>query len=79
MQSENSVSICENRIRLSVVVPVFKTEATLARCLDSLICQSCFTEMEVIVVDDCSPGKPEEVLARYKQANIHLVRHRLLH
>lgn len=75
MQSENSVSICENRIRLSVVVPVFKTEATLARCLDSLICQSCFTEMEVIVVDDCSPGKPEEVLARYKQANIHLVRH----
>lgn len=75
MQSDNSVSTSENRIRLSVVVPVSNTEATLARCLDSLIRQPCFPEMEVIVVDDHSPGKPEEVLARYKHANIRLVRH----
>lgn len=72
---KSTVLPCENHIRLSVVIPVFKTESTLARCLDSIIRQSCFSEMEVIVVDDHSPGKPEEVLARYEHANIRLIRH----
>ena len=39
---------------LSVVVPVYKTERWLRRCLDSLLGQS-LEEIEVVCVDDASP------------------------
>ena len=40
---------------VSVVVPVYRTEEHLEACLSSLLCQT-FTDFEVIVVDDASPG-----------------------
>ena len=43
------------RPAVSVVVPVFRTEEHLGACLSSLI-QQTFTDFEVIVVDDASPG-----------------------
>ncbi len=41
-------------MKLSVIIPVYCTEATLDRCVESVLGQS-FGEMEVILVDDGSP------------------------
>lgn len=43
---------------VSVCIPVYKTEGVLSRCLESVAAQD-FDAIEIIVVDDCSPGKDE--------------------
>ncbi|MEV0319205.1 CDP-glycerol glycerophosphotransferase family protein, partial [Streptomyces sp. NPDC050659] len=40
--------------RFSVIVPVYKVQAYLHACLESVLDQS-FTDIELIAVDDCSP------------------------
>jgi CRISPR system Cascade subunit CasB len=40
--------------RFSVIVPVYKVQAYLHACLESVLGQS-FTDFELIAVDDCSP------------------------
>ncbi|CAB4899656.1 unannotated protein [freshwater metagenome] len=47
---------------VSIVVPVFATEEYFGECLSSLLRQT-FRDFEVVVVDDCSPGDPEAVIA----------------
>lgn len=41
-------------MRLSIVIPVYRTQDTLARCIGSILLQS-FTDYEIILVDDGSP------------------------
>lgn len=41
---------------LSVIIPVYKTEQTLNRCIESILCQ-CSDDMEIILVDDGSPDR----------------------
>ena len=41
-------------MKLSIIVPVYCVEATLDRCLQSIVSQS-FADFEVILVDDGSP------------------------
>lgn len=40
--------------QISVIVPVYKVEPYLRRCVDSILCQT-FTDFELILVDDGSP------------------------
>lgn len=40
--------------KVSIIVPVYKTQDTLERCIDSLIMQT-LTDLEIILVDDGSP------------------------
>ncbi len=40
--------------QLSVIIPVYKTSATLGRCIDSILAQT-FDDWEAILVDDGSP------------------------
>lgn len=39
---------------ISVIVPVFKVEKYLSKCVESILNQS-YTDIEVILVDDGSP------------------------
>lgn len=41
-------------MKLSVIIPVYKTERTLGRCVESVLQQD-MSEMEIILVDDGSP------------------------
>lgn len=41
-------------MKLSIIIPVYRTEATLDRCMESVIRQT-FSDFEVILVDDGSP------------------------
>lgn len=45
---------------ISVIVPVYQVERYLARCVESLIHQSC-RELEVLLVDDGSPDRCGEI------------------
>jgi CDP-glycerol glycerophosphotransferase len=49
---------------LSIVLPVYKVQAYLRQCLDSLLEQS-FADFEVVAVDDNSPDRSGEILAEY--------------
>lgn len=50
--------------KLSIIIPVFNTEKYLSRCIDSVINQT-YKNLEVIVVNDCSPGNAEEIISTY--------------
>ena len=43
-------------MKLSIIIPVYRTEATLDKCVESVVSQDCH-DMEVILVDDGSPDR----------------------
>ncbi|MGL4561593.1 MAG: glycosyltransferase family 2 protein [Brevinema sp.] len=51
-------------IDISIIVPVYNTEEFLPYCLDSLIGQT-FKNIEIIVVNDNSPGNCTEIMLEY--------------
>ena len=60
----NSLPAEVSRPLVSIIVPVYKVEDVLTRCLDSLRKQS-LQEIEIILVDDASPDRCGEICARY--------------
>lgn len=61
---------------LSVIVPVYKTEAYLPACLDSLLAQT-LEDIEILVVNDCSPDGSRELIHAYcrRDPRIRLIDH----
>ena len=57
---------------ISIIIPVYNTEKHLSKCLDSTINQS-FKNIEIIVVNDCSPDNSEEIIKSYIQKNERVV------
>ncbi|GIG90798.1 bifunctional glycosyltransferase/CDP-glycerol:glycerophosphate glycerophosphotransferase [Plantactinospora endophytica] len=49
---------------ISFVVPVYRVQGYLRECLDSILGQP-VTDVEVLVVDDCSPDSCGEIIAEY--------------
>ena len=49
---------------ISVIVPVYKAEAFLAECIDSILSQT-FTDFEIILVDDGSPDNSGRICEDY--------------
>lgn len=50
--------------KVSVIVPVYKAEAYLYRCVDSLLVQT-FTNFEILLIDDGSPDCSGEICDEY--------------
>jgi glycosyltransferase involved in cell wall biosynthesis len=50
---------------ITVILPVYKTQDTLARCLDSLLDQS-FHNFEIICINDASPDDSQNIIDAYK-------------
>ena len=59
---------------ISVIVPVYKVESYLHRCVDSILAQS-FTDFELILVDDGSPDNCRKICDEYaeKDSRIHVI------
>ena len=50
--------------QISVIVPVYKVEKYLKRCVDSILHQT-FSDLEVILVDDGSPDQCPDMCDKY--------------
>ena len=59
---------------ISVIVPVYKVEQYLCRCVDSILVQS-FRDFELILVDDGSPDKSGAICDGYaeKDSRVHVI------
>lgn len=51
---------------ISVIVPVYKAEKVIARCIESVIAQE-YQDWELILVDDGSPDKSGEICDEYAE------------
>lgn len=52
--------------KVTLIVPVYNSEKYIARCLDSILNQS-YENFEIMVVNDGSKDKSQEVIDEYKQ------------
>lgn len=61
-------------MKLSVIIPVYRTENTLDRCVESVLRQH-VPEMEIILVDDGSPDKCPQMCDEWAQKDerIHVI------
>lgn len=59
---------------ISIIVPVYKVEKCVARCIDSILAQQ-YADWELILVDDGSPDRSGEICDEYalKDARIHVL------
>ncbi len=59
---------------VSIIVPVYKAERTLARCADSILSQT-FTDFELLLVDDGSPDGSAALCDDYakKDSRVHVI------
>ncbi|MDO5139489.1 MAG: glycosyltransferase family 2 protein, partial [Oscillospiraceae bacterium] len=60
--------------RITVIVPVYKVEAYLKRCVDSLLCQT-YENFFLLLVDDGSPDCCGEICDAYmrQDARVHVL------
>lgn len=58
--------------KISVIVPVYKVEGYLRRCVDSILSQT-FTDFELILIDDGSPDRCGEICDEYQQRDKRVV------
>ena len=56
---------------LSVIIPVYRTEQTLQRCVESVLNQG-VDDMEVILVDDGSPDSCPELCDEWEEKDAHI-------
>ena len=65
-----------SQTKVSVIVPVYNVEKLVGQCMESLITQT-FKDIEVVVVDDCSPDKSMQVVNGYAEndSRIRIVTH----
>ena len=50
--------------KVSIIVPVYKAEKYLNRCVDSILAQT-FTDWELLLIDDGSPDRSGEICDEY--------------
>ena len=55
-----------NSPKISIIVPVYKVEKYLRRCLDSIVAQT-FTDWECILIDDGSPDNSGRICDEYAE------------
>lgn len=57
---------------LSIIVPVYKVEKYLPRCIDSILAQT-FGDFELILIDDGSPDGCGRICDEYAQKDKRIV------
>lgn len=52
--------------KISVIIPMYNAEKTIEECLDSLVDQTIFKDIELVIVDDCSTDKSPGIVMEYE-------------
>lgn len=55
--------------KVSIIIPVYKVEPYIERCIDSVLHQT-YRNLEVILVDDCSPDHSMEIAREHIEASV---------
>lgn len=55
---------------VSIIIPIYKVEPYIIRCIDSVLHQT-YRNIEVILVDDCTPDKSMQVAIDYIEKSPH--------
>ena len=55
--------------KISIIVPVYKVEDYLCRCIDSVLAQT-MKDFELIIVNDCSKDSTEKIIKSYTDPRI---------
>ncbi|WP_051212867.1 glycosyltransferase family 2 protein [Butyrivibrio fibrisolvens] len=53
--------------KISVIIPMYNAKDTLEECLDSIFSQTIISDIEVIIIDDCSTDNSFEIATSYEQ------------
>lgn len=61
-------------MKISIVTTVYNIEKYIERCMESLLAQT-YKDIEIIVVDDCGKDSSMEIVSRYNDERIKIVRH----
>lgn len=66
---------CSSDISISVIVPVYNSEKYLSECLDSIVNQTIFEQLEIIIINDGSTDNSQSIIDRYnkKYSNVHSI------
>ena len=59
-------------VKVSVIIPVYNVEQYLRQCLDS-VCNQTFKDIEIIIVNDCSPDNSLQIIKEYQQKDNRIV------
>ena len=51
--------------KISVLVPVYNTEKTLSKCLDSILKQTIINDIEIVIVNDGSTDNSQAIIDNY--------------
>ena len=62
----NLISVMNPKV--SIIVPVYKAEKYIHRCIDSILAQT-FTDWELLLIDDGSPDRSGEICDEYAKKN----------
>ena len=57
---------------VSIIVPVYKAEKTILRCVSSLV-QQTYTNIEIILVENGSPDKSGEICDAFTDKRIRVI------
>lgn len=60
----------------SIITPVYNTEKFLSRCINSVLSQT-YTDFEMIIVNDASPGNCKDIVNSYSDHRIHYIENKL--
>lgn len=55
-------------IKISIIVPVYNVENYLEDCIESVISQKNFSDIELILIDDGSTDQSSEIIEKYTEA-----------
>ncbi len=61
-----------NMKKVSIVIPVYNVEKHLRQCLDSVVNQT-FKDIEIILINDCSPDNSLQIIKEYQQKDDRIV------
>ena len=60
--------------KVSVILPTYNVALYIDKCIQSLLSQT-LKDIEIIFIDDCSPDNSVEIIQKYNDSRIKIIRH----